>query len=299
MVVPCGRCSATCSRCAAAAGAGVRRCGSPTASRATSCRSTSVGMGFLVDPAAGRRRVVHGVDLHGLLSPALLRVADAPPDDRGGDRRVRSGVGVLRRRVRHGDPRQPVGGRRRRRSAGASVEPGVRRVRPGPRVRGRPGPGAVARRTSRGWSGRCSSCAARSSPARPSSISPTRSAGPRRGAGSGPGMRVHGTTQRRPVEVFAAEEQPRLLPAPTAVYDVPIYATAEGASGPSRRGRQGALLGAGQPDRRPGRGPRRPSAGADLPPRPAGQGPSPPATRAAAPPTPPTCPQHNDRLRDA
>ena len=41
------------------------------------------------------------------------------------------------------------------------------------------------------------------------------------------GLRVHGTTQQRPAEVFATEEQPRLLPAPTAVYDVPIYVTAK------------------------------------------------------------------------
>jgi transposase len=41
------------------------------------------------------------------------------------------------------------------------------------------------------------------------------------------GLRVHGTTQQRPVEVFAAEEAPRLLPAPAAIYDVPIYATAK------------------------------------------------------------------------
>jgi hypothetical protein len=41
------------------------------------------------------------------------------------------------------------------------------------------------------------------------------------------GLRVHGTTQARPVEVFTAEEQPRLLPAPVAPYDVPIYATAK------------------------------------------------------------------------
>ncbi len=39
------------------------------------------------------------------------------------------------------------------------------------------------------------------------------------------GMRIHGTTQRRPAEVFAAEEAPRLLPAPTSVYDLPLYAT--------------------------------------------------------------------------
>lgn len=36
------------------------------------------------------------------------------------------------------------------------------------------------------------------------------------------GTRIHGTTCARPVEVFAAEEQPRLLPVP-AVYDVPVF----------------------------------------------------------------------------
>jgi transposase len=41
------------------------------------------------------------------------------------------------------------------------------------------------------------------------------------------GLRVHGTTQQRPAEVFTAEEAPRLLPAPPEVYDVPIYATAK------------------------------------------------------------------------
>ena len=41
------------------------------------------------------------------------------------------------------------------------------------------------------------------------------------------GLRVHGTTQRRPVEVFTAEEQPCLLPAPTQRYDVPCYVTAK------------------------------------------------------------------------
>jgi hypothetical protein len=41
------------------------------------------------------------------------------------------------------------------------------------------------------------------------------------------GMRVHGTTQCRPAEVFAVEEQPRLLPAPTGRYDLPIYSSAK------------------------------------------------------------------------
>ncbi len=38
------------------------------------------------------------------------------------------------------------------------------------------------------------------------------------------GMRIHGTTQCRPAELFALEEQPRLSAAPTSPYDLPIYA---------------------------------------------------------------------------
>jgi len=41
------------------------------------------------------------------------------------------------------------------------------------------------------------------------------------------GMRVHGTIQARPAEVFRIEEFPVLRPAPTSAYDVPIYATAK------------------------------------------------------------------------
>jgi transposase len=39
------------------------------------------------------------------------------------------------------------------------------------------------------------------------------------------GLRVHGTTQAQPAEVFLTEEQCRLLPAPVEPYDLPIYAT--------------------------------------------------------------------------
>jgi Mu transposase, C-terminal domain len=38
------------------------------------------------------------------------------------------------------------------------------------------------------------------------------------------GMRTHGTTQCRPAELFALEEQPHLLAAPAAPYDLPLYA---------------------------------------------------------------------------
>jgi hypothetical protein len=41
------------------------------------------------------------------------------------------------------------------------------------------------------------------------------------------GMRVHGTIQARPAEVFRVEEQPRLAPAPVGRYDLPVYATAK------------------------------------------------------------------------
>jgi transposase len=41
------------------------------------------------------------------------------------------------------------------------------------------------------------------------------------------GLRLHGTTQQRPAEVFTADEQPHLLPAPIDVYDLPVYASAK------------------------------------------------------------------------
>jgi transposase len=41
------------------------------------------------------------------------------------------------------------------------------------------------------------------------------------------GMRIHGTIQARPAEVFRIEELPRLHPAPSEPYDVPIYTTAK------------------------------------------------------------------------
>jgi hypothetical protein len=37
-------------------------------------------------------------------------------------------------------------------------------------------------------------------------------------------LRIHGTTARRPAEVFAAEEMALLAPEPAEPYDVPIFA---------------------------------------------------------------------------
>ena len=41
------------------------------------------------------------------------------------------------------------------------------------------------------------------------------------------GLRIHGTTGRRPAEVFRLQEQPALLPAPERPYDLPHYAEAK------------------------------------------------------------------------
>jgi len=41
------------------------------------------------------------------------------------------------------------------------------------------------------------------------------------------GMRIHGTTQQRPLEVFRTLEQPLLGPAPVERYDLPIYRSAK------------------------------------------------------------------------
>ena len=38
------------------------------------------------------------------------------------------------------------------------------------------------------------------------------------------GLRIHGTTQCRPLEVFRVEEAPLLRPAPAEAYDLPLYA---------------------------------------------------------------------------
>lgn len=40
-------------------------------------------------------------------------------------------------------------------------------------------------------------------------------------------MRIHGTTQARPLEVFTELELPRLLPARDLPYDLPVYRTAK------------------------------------------------------------------------
>ena len=57
-------------------------------------------------PDGERRRVCHGLDLHGLLQPPPVRLADVPPDDRRGDQRLRGRLGLLRRDLPRRHPRQ-------------------------------------------------------------------------------------------------------------------------------------------------------------------------------------------------
>ena len=121
-------------------------------------------------------------------------------------------------------PGQPDAGGDRGGRVGAEVERGVRRVRAVPRVRDRPGPcshtdGQAARGTDgavravRFWNGETFRDLA-DAQAKVDAWCTGRA-----------GMRVHGTTQCRPLEHFRLEEQLHLLPPPAGHYDVPIYAT--------------------------------------------------------------------------
>ena len=98
------------------------RSGSSTASRGWSASSTSPSSGLL--PRRRDRAAAAGarVDLHRRAEPAHVRVVDLLPDPDRGDRRLRGGVGVLRRRLQGVDPGQPqAGGHRRRRGQPAAV----------------------------------------------------------------------------------------------------------------------------------------------------------------------------------
>jgi hypothetical protein len=91
------------------------------------------------------------------------------------------------------------------------------------------------------------------------------------------GTRVHGTTQRRPAEVFDAEERPLLLPAP----ENPGFAApspAQSRPGPARPDRQGTVLRARRPCRQTDPGPRRRDHGQTLLARATNQSPSTPRT---------------------
>ena len=88
-------------------------------------------------------------------------------------------------------------------------------------------PGCGPRRTSPEWSGPSRSCGTASSPGRRFiDLADAQRRAVEWCAGRA-GRRIHGTHACRPVELFEMEEKPRLLPAPTGRYDLPVYATAK------------------------------------------------------------------------
>ena len=80
------------------------------------CQIDFAQMGWLVDPDTGRRRKVHALIFTAVLSRHMFVWLTPRPDAGGGDRRLRGGVGVLRRRVQGPGPGQPEAGGDRRRT---------------------------------------------------------------------------------------------------------------------------------------------------------------------------------------
>jgi len=86
------------------------------------------------------------------------------------------------------------------------------------------------------------------------------------------GMRIHGTIQARPLEVFRAEEAPRLLTVPAGRYDLPLYGTAKVHRDHHIEVAKALVLDPRQPHRPPGPGARRLQPGEGVLAWPAGQG---------------------------
>ena len=74
------------------------------------------------------------VDLHRGLLAAHVRVADIPAESGCGDRRMRGGVGVLRRDLQGAGARQPISGDRRRRPGESALHRGLAGLCAGARV---------------------------------------------------------------------------------------------------------------------------------------------------------------------
>jgi transposase len=182
-------------------------------------------MGLLEDPQAGRRRVVHALIFTAVYSrhmfvwltfrqdlPAVIAGCEAAWVFFGGVFKVLipDNMAAIVERANALDPRLNRGFAEYAQDRGFAVDPArVRRPADKPRVEravpfvrgsffagesftgGLPG----AQRAAEAW------CARRA------------------------GQRIHRTTRCRPAELFAAEEAPRLLPAPVFPYDLPLYAS--------------------------------------------------------------------------
>ena len=179
-------------------------------------------LGLLADPVTGRQRKVHALIFTAVLFAAHVRVAVLHPDAGRAGRRVRGGVGVLRRRVQGPGPRQRLGDRRGRRRGEPAVHRGLAGLRPALRVRHRRRPGPLAEGQAAGGAG--GAVRPRELLRRRGLRRPVRCAGTgrRRGAGTWPGCGSTAPSRRRPAEVFAEHEAAALLPLPLP-YDVPVF----------------------------------------------------------------------------
>ena len=142
------------------------------------CQIDFARMGLVHDSASRAAAGHPRADLHRGVLAAHVRVADVLADAGGGDRRVRGGVGVLRRLLQGPGPGQHVSDRgRRRRGQPAASRPAGWTT---PSTAGSPPTrrGCEARRTSHASSGPSSMYGRTSSPARSSSTWPTRRPGP-------------------------------------------------------------------------------------------------------------------------
>ena len=182
-------------------------------------------LGMMLDPVTGRRRAVHALIFTAVCSRHVFvwlcftqTLADVIAGSEAAWR-------LLRGRVQGADPGQPQTRCRERGPDQPDVHGRLVGLRPGPRVRHRPGAGAVAEGQAAGGAGRAVRARQLLRRRVVRSIWPTRSAASRCGARSTAGLRVHGTTAQRPAEHFAAEEQSLLLPPPRRRYDVPVFAT--------------------------------------------------------------------------
>lgn len=188
------------------------------------CQADFGRMGLLDDPQAGRRRVVHGLIFTAVYSrhcfvwlsfrqdlPAVIAGCEAAWAFFGGVFQVLipDNMAAIVDRADALEPRLNRGFAEYAQDRGFAVDPArVRRPADKPRVER-----AVPYVRSRLFAGE--SFAGLADAQRRAEAWCQRVAG----------QRIHRTTRCRPAELFAAEEAPRLLPAPVFPYDLPVYAS--------------------------------------------------------------------------
>ena len=206
------------------------------------CQIDFARMGMVFDSETGRRRVVHALIFTAVYSrhmfvwltfsqtlEAVIAGCEAAWRFFGGVFKVlipdnmSTDCGPVRIRSTRGSP-----------SAGWST--------PRPAGSSPTRPGWPTRRTSRGSSGWCSTCATTSSPERTSPTWPTPRPAPRRGAPRRPGSASTAPRARARRWCSPRPEAALLLPAPAEPYAVPIYARGQGAPRLPRPSRQGAVF---------------------------------------------------------